>query len=237
MPRIYGWEATDHEQGSGGGLFLKMEKGNTYKIRLVGEILSYYQYWKPIVCRSPYKDDEGNVICPLMLSGEEPPKIRFCTWVMDRQNGGRLKIMDFPSTVFSAFKEWRKATGIEPGGQAGPDWSITVEDQKGFTKYMCTALVQTPFTPDEMREIEEGNLMDRLVEVRKDNTPEEIRAMMAEKGITSNVAPSKVSSRMAAAPKAAQKAAPTQARAPAQAPPVQPPVQSQGGGVDEELDF
>jgi hypothetical protein len=176
-----------------------------------------------------------------MLSGEEPPKIRFCTWVMDRQNGSKLKIMDFPSTVFSSFKEWRKATSIEPGGPQGPDWSITVEDQKGFTKYMCTALVQKPFTPEEQHEINEGNLMDRLVDVRKDNTPEEIRALMAEKGINSNVSPSKVSSRTVVAPqKATQAVAQAPARPPIQSPvrpPVQAPVQATQGGVDEELDF
>jgi hypothetical protein len=183
--RDFSQENGDIEKAGGGsGLFLKLEKGTRNKVRLVGKPLQYFQHWEPIICRSPYKDDEGNILDPLMLQGYEP-KVRFCIWIIDRTDQA-LKIMDFPTTLYNAFREWHKGTNEDPGGYNGPDWNILVEAPSGkqqYVKYTGTPLVQTPFTEDELKQIKEGNLKERMMKVRGDNTPEEIREMMAEKGV------------------------------------------------------
>jgi hypothetical protein len=197
--------------GSGSGLFLKLEKGNRYKVRLVGKPLQYYQHWEPVVCRSPYTDDKGSVVDPLMQAGYQP-KVRFCIWVIDREDGG-LKIMDFPPTLYNSFREWQKGTNEDPGGYNGPDWNITVTAPSGkqqYVKYSATSLVQTSFTEEELKQIKDGNLKERMMKVRADNTPDEIRELMAEKGVgtSSDVKKENAESRVTTKPATAAKQEP-----------------------------
>jgi hypothetical protein len=179
--RYQNWDQGGGDRGDG-GVFLKLEKNNKYKVRLVGKPLHYYQHWEPIVCRSPYIDEQNNVICPLMLMGHKP-KDRYSIWVLDRCDN-KLKVMDFPQSLYNIFHEYNRETGKEPGGADGPDWSIRVEAPSGkqkFTKYFGTPLGLAAFTPEELSMIKEGKLKERLLDLRRDNTPDEIREMLAKK--------------------------------------------------------
>jgi len=185
-----GWDQKHERAGS--GQFLKLKAGKTYKIRLVGSPIQYHQHWaptSPITCRSPGKDKEtGKIIDPLMLQNFTP-KERYCIWVLDRDDGNTLKMMDFPPILYDQFKEWAEAANEQPGGVKGCDWSIKVEIPAGGdvrrTKYKATSLPNsTPFTEEELKAMKEGKLKEKLNEARKPNTPDEIRKMLAEKGVT-----------------------------------------------------
>lgn len=68
MPKYYNWnQGGTSGGGQDGGIFLKLQKGEKYRVRLIGKPLHYYQFWDPIVCRSPHIDEKTKeVLCPLM---------------------------------------------------------------------------------------------------------------------------------------------------------------------------
>jgi hypothetical protein len=193
--RHIGWEKGESQKKSGGGgsgedssMFLKLEAGKNYKIRLVGRPVAYLQHWEPVVCRSPGKDPNTNqVLCPLMLKGKEP-KERFASWVIDRDDNNKLKVMDFPFMLLKQFQRWKEAFGDEPGGMKGPDWKISLEIPPGGTKrqtnYIAMNLDRTPFTPEEHEVFKKhgggDGLKAKLAEIRRDHTPEEINDMLAK---------------------------------------------------------
>jgi hypothetical protein len=181
--KYVGWDEKN-PGGGGGGMFLKLEAGKKYRIRLIGKPACYNQHWEPVICRSPGVDpDTKKTLDPLMLQGFTPKK-RFAMWVIDREDGNKLKIMDFPPVLFEQFAEWKTSVNEDPGGQNGCDWSIKLEIPGGDrrrTKYKATSLAQTPLTEEELKAIKEGGLKEKLYEARKANTPEEIRAMLAQK--------------------------------------------------------
>lgn len=182
-----GWESRGDSGGGGmGGLFLKLEVGHKYKVRLISRPIGYLQHWEPIICRSPGNDKNGTPLDPLMIRGFKP-KERFAIWVFDRNDDNKLKVMDFPPSLFDQFVEWKDAYNEEPGGKNGPDWSIRIESktgQKRNARYKALALDRSPLTEEELERIKAGfngvPLKDKLVELRKDHSPEEILAMLAE---------------------------------------------------------
>lgn len=196
MPKYVGWDETNDKGRQGGGQFLKLEAGKKYKIRLVSRAVQYFQHWEPVICRSPGIDPKtGKVIDPLMLANYTPKK-RYAIWVINREENNKLQVMDFPPTLFDQFAEWKANFSEDPGGPNGPDWIIKLEvpgTDRRRTKYKASYLDKTPLTEDELKIIREGvtimvdgketkmSLKDRLGDLRKENTPEEIRALMEQK--------------------------------------------------------
>ena len=196
MPKYVGWDETS-EKGKGSGQFLKLEAGKKYRVRLVSNAVQYFQHWEPVICRSPGVDPKtGKVVDPLMLANHTPKK-RYAIWVFNRDEGNKLQVMDFPPTLFDQFVEWKTNFNANPGGENGPDWSIKLEvpgTDRRRTKYKATHLEKAPFTEEELKVLNEGitvmvdgketkmTLKARLADLRRENTPEEIRAMMEAKG-------------------------------------------------------
>ena len=182
------WDSIKKEGGTGGGIFLKLQAGSKYRLRLVGSPLKYLQHWtmsgSSVTCRSPGTDPTtGQIVDPLMLMGEEP-KVRFAMWVLNRDDGNKLQIIDFPPQLAQHFALWKEGFNDEPGGKNGPDWQIKLDAPGGVksqTKYSALALDRAPFTEEELKRIQDGKLRERLDDVRRANTPEEIRAMLADK--------------------------------------------------------
>jgi len=196
MAKVFGWKdiPTDNPKKDGGkrpSRFLRLEPGNEYTIRLVLDPIGYMQHWEPFRCRSPYKDEKtGEIIDPLMALGHEP-KPRFACWVFDRNDSNALKLMDFSISLAKDFKKWSSTNGGESaGGMKGPNFRVIVE--KGATRlqtrYTAVHMDVAPFTQEEIAVLKaEGGtegLMNKLREYRKDDTPEEIRQMMAQRGIS-----------------------------------------------------
>lgn len=184
MPSFVGWdEQGEKKKGQGGGQFLKLEAGKTYRVRLVSNAVRYFQHWEPVICRSPGVDAKGTVLDPLMQMNFAP-KERYAIWVFDREDGNKLKVMDFPPTLYEQFSEWKVNFNDAPGGPSGPDWKIKLEvrgNDRRKTQYKAAALDKTPLTSEELELIKNGNLKEKLAELRKENTPEEIRNLLAAK--------------------------------------------------------
>ena len=213
--KVFSWNeipANPNQKKSGKSAFLKLEPGQTYTVRLVLDPIAYLQHWEPVICRSPFKDEKtGEIIDPLMALGHEP-KQRFACWVLHREDGNTLKLMDFSVGLAKDFKRWSTANGGESaGGMKGPDFRIIVEkgETKLKTRYTAVHINVAPFTQDEIAVLKASGgtdgLMSKLKDLRRDHTPEEIRAMMAEKGITG---PPQVAQAVAAKPAVAAAAVP-----------------------------
>jgi hypothetical protein len=173
-------------EGGGGGQFLKLQGGNTYTIRLVGKPIRYMQHWEPVICRSPGVDEKTKqVIDPLMIQGYQP-KPRYAIWVFHREDGNKFKVMDYPGVLQDQFKDWACTNNVDPGREQGPDWVIKLEvpgGDKRRTRYKSTPKqAAAPFTDEEMKLLKESKFHDKLIELRKPNTPDEIRAMMSKRG-------------------------------------------------------
>jgi len=190
MPRFNDWDTggTSRRSGGDGSVFLNLQPGK-YRVRLISKPIQYFQFWeiegKKLVCRSPYMDENEKVICPLMQLGYTP-KERYSYWVFDRDDDNKIKLMDFPPSLYDYFKEWFLDHKEEPGGPNGCDWRVTIEAPSGsqqYKKYKAMPLDRVAFTEGEIKQIKEGNLKNRLLELRRDNTPDEIRKMMADAGI------------------------------------------------------
>ena len=221
------WE--DAKSKKSGGVFLKLEEGKKYKVRLVGKAIVYWMHWKgdncPFTCISPYIDADGKTLDPLMLAGLSPSS-RYAIWVLNRDEGNKLQVMDFPQGVCDRFKAWKSNFNDEPGGGNGPDWIIekkkTGPSAKNV-KWVADYLDRTPFTPAEIASIkspESGDLKKRLVDYYPPASPEKIKAMMAEAGmaVTGQAAAPKAPPAQAQATKpAVQAVAPAAPAAPAAA--------------------
>lgn len=213
MARLLGWnEGAPSKGGSDsadGSIFLKLKAGNTYKVRLIDKALHYHQFWEPVVCRSPFPAEDGTITCPLKLQGLEP-KDRYAIWVFDRNDGNKIKLMDYPPSLHGKFKQWFEATNHNPGGENGPDWSITLTAPQGkqqFTKYEAMPLDRTPFKEEELKQMANAKLKERLLDLRRDNTPEEIRQMLRTKKdpSSSGSEPSRVQSKPESKPESKPK--------------------------------
>jgi hypothetical protein len=225
MAKVMDWGDAETKGGSSGekgSLFLRLQEGK-YRVRLISKPVRYLQHWDPIRAISPGEGEDGTIIDPLMALGHQP-KPRFSIWVLDRDDENRLKIMDFPQSLCNVFSQWKQMHNGEPGGKEGPDFQISVIAPGGknqYKKYEAMAFERIPFTEDELKRIKEGNLKDKILEYRRADTPEEIRAKLAEKNIAVP------DSAGAPAAPAAEASAPTATEAPAPAAPA--------GGDD--LDF
>jgi len=183
MPSFVGWDEQGTQKKGGGGQFLKLEAGKKYRVRLVSNAVRYFQHWEPVICRSPGVDAKGVVLDPLMQMNYTP-KERYAIWVFDREDGNKLKVMDFPPTLYEQFSEWKVNFNDAPGGPNGPDWVIKLEvrgNDRRKTQYKASNLEKTTLTPEELELIKNGNLKEKLAELRKENTPEEIRNLIAAK--------------------------------------------------------
>jgi hypothetical protein len=110
----------------------------------------------------------------------DPPSERFAILVIDRADG-KIKVMEFPKSVFLSIKAWWTATQKNPGGNDGVDWAIQVSGSgKQGTKYTSTPVDAKPFTSAEKQMIlkvlkdEEGNDTNVLENMFKAHTTDVI---------------------------------------------------------------
>lgn len=209
MPKFLSWDEAKtrtSKSGSGGytsdGVeFLKLEVNKKYKVRLVGTPYEYLQHWSPVICRSPESEKTcEELVDPILQMGlqTEYPKPRYAMWVFDRNDGNKLKVMDFAPTMLDKFKGWKENFNEDPSGLNGPDWIIQGNcpgSDKRKTKWECNYLDKTPFTQEEKEAIKGGDLKNKLFKVRAPHTPDQIREMLAKKGAATQAsAPAKTAS-------------------------------------------
>jgi hypothetical protein len=187
-----------NKSGTGGAYtqdgveFLKLEVNKEYRLRLVGPIVEYLQHWSPIACRSPEHNKTcEEIIDPILQLGlqTEYPKPRYSMWVFDRNDGSKLKVIDFSGPMKDKFVAWKTKFNDSPSGENGPDWSIEgvcPGTDKRKTKWECMNLDRTPWTAEEKATLKAANLKEKLEKVRSAHTPDQIREMLAKKNIATS---------------------------------------------------
>jgi len=157
MARVLKW---DDATGTGGGTgnqreYLRIEPNIEYRLRPVGFPVEFERFY--------VRDSEGKLHsaiagkpdeCPIRNKYELEPTKRYAMNMIDRADC-KLKIVEFPFTVYQEMKKWGKNTHQEPGGKNGNDFLIkkTGSGIKG-TKWHCEAnpdSLNTPWTQEDKK--------------------------------------------------------------------------------------
>jgi len=164
-------------------IFIRLKpQEKPFKIRIASNPKNFRSHWgafksiskAPI--RSPaYSMDEKNLDIA-WAEGDWFPQRRHACTVFDRDDGGKLKILEAGDSVFSHFGNWLKATGVNPSSAEGTDWFIWVKNNGSTTEYSATPDIKsTPFTEDEKKTLASPPFdINKVIKIK---TAEEIKKM------------------------------------------------------------
>ena len=164
--------------GNGGTEFLQLKSGVTKTVRPIMKLIHFQKFFhKPEggKLRTAVVSDE--VSAQMMVNHPElkKPANRFVIYVIDREDE-KVRIMEFPVTVYKAFSDRFEATGKNPaGGAEDGDYRIKVSGSGMTTSYTTTFLDNSPLTEKEKELIKEelGGDKEKLLKIYKFNTVEE----------------------------------------------------------------
>lgn len=161
--------------------FLRIKKGETVTVRLLGRPVHYYKYvlqhngkWRSAIVGD--ENDAAN--CPVGQKYNLDPAEKYSVNVIDRADK-QLKIFEGAPTVFAYFQNWAEITGENPGGSNGGDFKITATGKKGKDYYEVKFLGRKPFTKEERVLLKTQGLY-KLENIFKALTPEEIEQTLFE---------------------------------------------------------
>ena len=143
--------------------WMKFDQPGEYQIRLCGNYVKFHRWWSPFTTRLishlSYKDED-----PAWNAGFWPRKT-FAIHVIDRKDTdeehptGKLKILEKGSSIFQVFADYMRINKINPAGQRGPDFVITVKWPGGVKRnadYSVTPMAAiNEWTPGEVAMIKE----------------------------------------------------------------------------------
>lgn len=153
--------------GSGSGkasdLYMKLEPGKKYRVRIYGDPVVRYFAW--------YSGSKYNVPQDLIEDFErhtgEKPRLYIVTQLFDRNdtknNKIRFRLLEKGTTVFATMKTYQEETGVSPGGDEAPDFLIKAipGKERRNTKYEVMHLPGGgPFSDAEKKLIDRPNKMD-----------------------------------------------------------------------------
>ena len=171
--KFVGWD--ESEAKPKGHMFLKLESGKEYTIRFIANPYQFWQVWEPFPYRSPYMDETGKTVDPLLIDDPNiKVKERYSCWCIDRSDG-KFKIVDITPTLKNKIVMWKKKFNDNPGGPKGPDWVISSTGTGINTKWEAMPCDRTPLTAEELAFVQGNDLRKMIEEVRKPDSPESIR--------------------------------------------------------------
>ena len=169
--------------GNGGTEFLQLKSGITKTVRPIMTPIHFQKFFfKPEggKLRTAVVDDE--TASQLMTNHPElkKPANRFVIYVIDREDE-KVKIMEFPVTVYKALSDRFEATAKNPGGGAdGGDFRIKITGSGMNTAYTTTFIDNTPLTAEEKKNFKEelGGDLKKLQKIYKFNSVAEAEARL-----------------------------------------------------------
>ncbi len=180
MTEYVQWGSVPKSGGGGDrGEFLKLKTGNTYRIRPVFDPVKFFKYFhkndkrlRTAICAKPD-------VCPVRDRHPElkKPSLRYAAYVIDRNDGNKVKILEAPQSVFRPIGSSFEATGKNPGsGKDGSDWQIKVTGTGLNTTYDVAFAGNTPLNQEERASIKEAldGDMKKLQKLYKVDTADEI---------------------------------------------------------------
>jgi hypothetical protein len=144
--------------------YLRLQPGNTYVLRLFANPMRIYRYF--LNGRSAITDDPDT--CPMRtVAPAIRPLVRYAHIVLDRQDEGAVKIVEFSEPLFNYIAGASRKKGINPGAACAPDISISVN---GVGISICYGVefstTATVFSEDEVQRIRQlhqiGFTLDEL---------------------------------------------------------------------------
>jgi hypothetical protein len=143
--------------------WMKFDQPGEYQIRLCGNYVKFHRWWSPFTTR---------LITHLSYKNEDPawnagfwPRKTFAIHVIDRNDTdeehptGKLKILEKGSSIFEVFADYKRINKINPAGQKGPDFVVTVKwpgGKKRNADYSVTPMAAiNEWTPEEVAMIKE----------------------------------------------------------------------------------
>lgn len=182
-------EVREDRKGSGNNansIFMRFSPGK-FRVRPIGQPYFYLQTFIPKKLTGAAKDipivSPGPNNDPLIKLGINPTQ-RGALNVIHRDDGNRLKIMRFGSSVYKHIRTYAIDCGVDPADlKEGVDFSITVEDPGGNPRnrqYTVTALNNTPITKEEYAKIKEDGGIHDLEKYFKPTPIEEINEIIEQ---------------------------------------------------------
>jgi hypothetical protein len=134
-------EGSGNKYDDGASLFLKLEKGKTYTVRLVKQPECFRLHWQAFksIQRGPvsspaFKEEDRAKDVAWVKGGWKPQK-RFAAPVINRETG-KIQLLeggtDIFNPIFALYAQTKKKAAegkgkvINPAGEPAPDWIITV---------------------------------------------------------------------------------------------------------------
>lgn len=159
--------------------FLYVKDGQKYQIRPVGKFVCFYKIFHEHNGSKRFAIIDDPDECSVFATHPEvnkPKTPRYAMYVLDRNDDNKLKVMEFPSSVWKAFKERYQLTGVKPGTSKGGDWVLYRYKENKFTKYSCQYIEPTPFTEEEKKVItaEFSGDKEKLAKIFKPDSDEEV---------------------------------------------------------------
>lgn len=139
---------------------LKLKDPNTqYRMRLIGDPFRFFKLYEPIeVTLGASYNEELEV-----FKAGHTPSARYAIWVFDRNDSNKIKLFEGGPMIFQQFGTYQEIIGDDPGGEVGPDWSVSFNDPIGengkpnprLRQYRCMHIKPAPFTDEERKRIAE----------------------------------------------------------------------------------
>lgn len=166
----------NYSSSGGKGNFLNLVSGNQYRVRPIGQPVIMHKYFRT--------DENGKTRTAITADPEScsvaqkhpdlKPTTRYGVYVIDRNDDNKVKVMEFPQSVFNAFGQWAQNMKIKPGGKEAFDWSINVTGAGLKKRYNASALEKTPLTQEEISAYKEAVEQNPLDSVFAPDSDEEI---------------------------------------------------------------
>jgi hypothetical protein len=164
------WGTVDQPRNRSQIEYLRLKPSPTpYVVRLFHKPIPVFRYY--------VKGEDGKGrsaitanpdTCPVAIRHPEvKAKARYAIIVLDRNDASKAKVMEAPAGVFKDFRKFFEANGIDPGGNEGVDFVITVKGSGMETRYeVAPRMGSKPFTEDEKATIraarENGYNLDEI---------------------------------------------------------------------------
>jgi hypothetical protein len=149
-------------KGKNSDLYMKLEPGEKYRIRIYGNpVIRNFAWYNGVKYNVP------NDLCEdFERHTGEKPRVYIITNIIDRndtKNGKvRFKLLEKGTSVFATMKTYQEETGISPGGDRAPDFLIKAVPgkERRNTKYEVMNFPgEAPFSEKEKELIDRPNKM------------------------------------------------------------------------------
>ena len=133
------WNMNDRSNDGTKIEYLSLKQG-IYRVRLLKNPVKFAKYFHEKDGRSRFAVIDVSTIdsCPVKAKHPDLQKasIRYGVRVIDRNDNGKIKVMEFPYTVYQDICNQSKHNKVNPGDATGADFVITVTGIRLAKKYV-----------------------------------------------------------------------------------------------------